>query len=318
MFTASRKTVAVGIVALGLAAGLSACSSSDPLSSGPSTDPGSSASAAPKEITIGAQFAGEGEILAQIYGQVLAANGYTVDYPTAPIGSRETFIPALKDGSIDLIPDYSGNLLYAEDPGATATSADDVAAALPAAVEKDGLAVLDTAPAEDADSLVVTPEFSEKNGVTSIGDLAKLDGDFTIGANTEFESRPYGRDGLESVYGVTGWTFKAIDDYGGPGTLKDLLDDNIQVADIYTTTPSVKANNLVTLADPEHLIAAQNIVPLLSKAFATPEIADLLNPVSAKLTTDGLLDLNAAYAGDDKPSAASLATTWLTDNGFLS
>jgi len=30
-----------------------------------------------------------------------------------------------------------------------------------------------------------------------------------------------------------------------------------------------------------------------------------------------LIDLNTAYAGDDKPSAKVVAEKWLKDNGFL-
>ena len=119
------------------------------------------------------------------------------------------------------------------------------------------------------------------------------------------------------MYGVTGWKFKAIQDYGGPGTLSDLLENNIQVADIYTTTPSIKANNLVVLQDPKHLIAAQNIVPLFNSTFVTDKLAGLLNPVSAKLTTDELLGLNEISSGADKPSPEKVATDWLTKNGFL-
>lgn len=308
----SRITrVLAGVAAIGLAAALAACSNSNPLDNGGDNGDGGS-----KSITIGSQGFAESDILAQLYGQVLAANGYTVDY-AAGIGSRETFIPALKDGSIDLIPDYSGNLLYGLDTKATATSSEDVDAALPDAVGSAGLAVAESAPAQDADALVVTPEFAAANNVKSIADLAPIASTLTFGANTEFEGRPYGRAGLESVYGVKGWKFKAIDDYGGPGTLSDLLANNIQVADIYTTTPSIKQNKLVVLEDPKHLIAAQNIVPLFNSSFANDDFAALLNSVSEKLTTDELLNLNEISAGDDKPSPDQVAKKWLTDNGLL-
>ena len=308
MFSSTKKRAILGAVAIGLTAVLAGCAQSNPLETGDVADDNS--------ITIGSQGFPESEILAQIYGQVLADAGYTVDYNLS-IGAREVFIPALADGSIDLIPDYAGNLLYGADTAATATSTEDVVAALPAALKPLGLEVLDAAAAEDADALVVTQEFSTANNVTSIGDLAALNGGFTLGANTEFEGRSYGRSGLEEVYGVTGFQFKAIDDFGGAGTLKDLLDNVIQVADIYTTTPSIKQNNLVVLDDPESLIAAQNVIPLLDADINSDKIADLLNAVSAKLTTEGLLELNEIYGGDSKPSAESVATDWLTENGFL-
>jgi osmoprotectant transport system substrate-binding protein len=310
MFTTGKRRILAALSAVAVAGTLAACSSGDPLAGNSQTPDDITA------LTVSSQGFPESEVLAQIYGQQLAANGYTITYAD-PIGSRETFIPALKDGSINLIPDYAGNLLYGADPKATATSADDVAAALPDALKPLGLTALDLAPGQDADALVVTPEFAAANNLSSIADLAPIASTLTFGANTEFEGRPYGRTGLESVYGVTGWKFKAIDDYGGAGTLSDLLANNIQVADIYTTTPSIAANKLVVLKDPKNLIAAQNIVPLLNSDFASPQISKLLNAVSEKLTTDELLNLNTELAGDDKPSADAVAKEWLTSNGFL-
>lgn len=305
MFSRTTRRMGVGVAALALTVALASCAAGDPLG-GDETDAGGT-------ITIGNQAFGESEILAQIYGQVLAANGYEVEYEPG-IGSRETFILALQDGSIDLIPDYAGNALLYADPDATATSAEDVEAALPAALEPLGLAVTAAAPGEDSDALVVTREFADANGLTTIGDLAGIP-NVTLGANTEFETR--WRDGLGETYGFGDFAFKAIDDYGGPGTLADLLAGNIQVADIYTTTPSIAQNDLVVLEDDKDLFAAQNIIPLMNADILTDELAALLDEVSALITTDVLLELNAQFAGDDKPSAAAVATAWLTEQGLL-
>jgi osmoprotectant transport system substrate-binding protein len=308
MFSRTMKRTAVGALSLGIGAVLLAgCASGDPLEGG---DTGGDAGT----ITIGNQAFPESELLAQIYGQVLAANGYDVTYE-AGIGSRETFVAALQDGSIDLIPDYAGNALIYADPEAEETSAEDVEAALPAALEALGLAVTAAAPGEDSDALVVTSEYAEANDLSTIGDLAPLSATVTLGANTEFE--PRWRDKLGEVYGFTGFAFKAIDDYGGPGTLADLLAGNIQVADIYTTTPSIAANDLVVLEDDLDLFAAQNVIPLLNADALTDEIAALLDEVSALITTDVLLDLNGQMAGDDKPSAADVAEAWLTEQALL-
>lgn len=310
--TARTIRTAFGAAGISLALVLAGCSTADPLGG----DGGDTGDGDTSTITIGSQGFAESDILAYVYGLVLEENGYDVEYELG-IGSRETFIPALQDGSIDFIPDYSGNLLYGADPEATATSSEDVTAALPAALEDLGLTVLEAAPAEDADALVVTPEFAEANDLTEIGDLAALNGAFTLGANTEFESRPYGRDGLAEVYGVEGWTFLPIDDFGGPATLEALLSNQIQVADIYTTTPSIAQNDLVVLEDPEDLIAAQNIIPLLNAELDIDALADLLDPVSAELTTEELLALNETAAGDDQPSPEDVARGWLVENGFI-
>lgn len=297
-----------GALALGVTVALAACAPSDPLAGEDSGDDTTGS------VTIGSQGFAESEILAQIYGQVLEANGYDVSYETA-IGSRETFIPALQDGSIDLIPDYAGNLLYGADPEATATSTEDVVAALPGVLEPLGLTVTEAAPGEDSDALVVTPEFAAANGLATMSDLGPISADITIGANTEFETR--WRDDLASVYGIEGFAFTPIDDYGGPATLDALLTDAVQAADIYTTTPSIAENDLVVLEDDRDMFAAQNVIPLLRADLLTDELAAILDEVSALITTEELLALNGESASEAKPSAADVAAGWLEANGLV-
>lgn len=299
--------LAAGLAVLGVGLLTSGCTATDPLAT--TAEPDST-------ITIGSQGFAESDILAYVYGLVLADQGYDVTYQLG-IGAREIFIPALQDGSIDLIADYSGNLLRAADPGAAASTSKDVNAALPAALEELDLTALEPAPAQDADALVVTAKFAEEHDLTSIGDLAPIASQITIGSNTEYETRQYGRPGLADVYGVEGWTFLPIDDFGGPATLEALLADRIQVADIFTTNPALEREDLVVLDDPKQLIAAQNIVPLLNETLPADELGAVLNPVSAQLTTAELTALNAVAAGPDKPSPERTAHDWLVQKGLL-
>jgi osmoprotectant transport system substrate-binding protein len=127
--------------------------------------------AAGTELTIGSANFQENVILANIYAQALQAQGATVS-TQLNIGSRETYMPGLEDGSIDLIPEYSGVLLQYFDPEATAVSSEDVYAALPEALPEN-LTVLEQSEAEDKDAIVVTRETAEEFGLTSIADLAE-------------------------------------------------------------------------------------------------------------------------------------------------
>jgi len=65
------------------------------------------------------------------------------------------------------------------------------------------------------------------------------------------------------------------------------------------------------------MIAAQNVVPLFNSKKSVDQVEDVLDQISAQLTTDDLLDLNAKNQGDDKVAPAELAKQWLTDKGLI-
>ena len=302
----TRLAAIAAVATLGLT--LAACGSDDP------ADSDDTSASSSDTITVGSAQFPENEIIAEIYAQGLEAKGVKVE-KKLNIGAREVYIPALESGEIDLLPEYTGNLLSFVDPDATATSPEEIEDALDDALPEK-LEVLDAAQAEDKDSLNVTQEFAEKNSLTSIADLKAIDG-LKLGANPEFRTRAYGIPGLEKVYGITGIEFTPISDGGGPKTLKALLDGDIDVADIYSTTPSITENNLVTLEDPENLIAAQNVVPLIAEAKASDKVEDALDAISAQLTTQDLLELNGKNQGPDKAKPADLAKEWLTAKGLI-
>ncbi|MGN6160910.1 MAG: glycine betaine ABC transporter substrate-binding protein [Marmoricola sp.] len=299
-----RATGVALTAALGLS--LAACGSNP-------TTTNSGGGSGSKTIVVGSASFGESEVLAEIYAGALNARGIKAS-TKLNIGQREAYIGALQDGTISLFPEYSGNLLTYFQPKATASSSTDVLNALKTALPSK-LEVLTPSAAEDKDSLNVTSAEASKYGLKTIADLKKVP-NLKLAANPEFKTRSYGIPGLGSLYGITGITFTAISDGGGPATLKALTSGQVDVADIYSTTSSIVANHLVTLQDPKHLIAAQNVIPLIRKDADTAAITKVLDEVSSKLTTAGLLQLNAQFDGASKPSAAAVAAQWLKANGF--
>ncbi|MDN3495258.1 ABC transporter substrate-binding protein [Planococcus sp. APC 4015] len=303
MFTArTRLSIALGAVAVSALA-LAGCASSDPLTGG---DDGSSDSGSSETIVIGSQAYPSNELIAEIYAQALEAGGFEVER-NFNIGQRDAYIPSLEDGSIDLFPEYSGNLLQFFDPDATATTSDDVYAALQEALPEN-LTVLDQSSATDQDSYNVTSAFAEENGLVSIADLAGIDG-LVLGGNPELEERPYGPTGLLDTYGVE-VTFNPTADT----TVDELVAGNIQIANVYTADPRIGTNDLVTLEDPEGLFLASNVVPVVNAEIAD-DIADIINAVSAALTPEGLVALNVQYTVDQL-SLEDVAADWLAENNL--
>lgn len=292
-----------------LALALSACGGSgSPLS----TSSGSAAAGTP--LVVGSANFTESEILADVYAGALNAAGVQATTKTG-IGSREVYIKALQDGSIDVIPDYSGNLLRYFDKSATASSSADVMAALPGKAPQ-GLAVLNPAKAEDKDSIVVTQATADKYGLKSLADLGKVCNQIALGMPPEAKERPQGLPGLKSKYGCEPQQFVPMGDGGGPVTLKALLDNQIQAADIFTTSPLIAQNHLVTLEDPQNLYASQQVIPLVRTDRVGDMAKETLNKVQAALTTADLVKLNEEVSGSAKQDPKVAADAWLKEKGL--
>jgi osmoprotectant transport system substrate-binding protein len=309
VITANKKgrLTVLGAVAIGAMVALAGCASSDPLSSGDS-----SASGDGDTLVVGSQQYYSNEIIAELYAQALEAKGYKVDRQYQ-IGQREVYLPELESGKIDVFPEYTGNLLQYYDKDETAKSPEEVETALAAALPE-GLTALEAAEASDQDSYNVTKEFSEENDITSLADLKDYSGTLTLGAPPENAERPYGPPGLKSVYGVD-VTSTPIDDGGGPLTVKALTDGSVQLADIYTASPLIAENDLVTLEDPENMILPQNVVPIVSDKVDS-DAQDVIESVDAVLSASDLQELNSK-SQTDKESSATIAKDYLTEKGLL-
>jgi osmoprotectant transport system substrate-binding protein len=305
MFTINKSKVAfTAAILTGIALVASGCASGDPLA--PETD---APAAGGETIVIGSQAYYSNEIIAEIYAQALENAGFEVSRDAFNSGQRDAYIPALEAGEITLFPEYSGNLLQFFDPETEARTADEVYAALPAALPE-GLSVLDQSSATDQDSYTVTQAFADENSLVSIADLATVTTPLTLGGAPELAERPYGPTGLLDTYGVT-VAFSPTADT----TVEALLANTIQVANVYTADPRIQTDDLVVLEDPEGLFLASNVVPVVSGELPDGA-ADVINEVSAALTPEGLVALNV-QSTVDQLSSDEIATQWLTDNNLI-
>jgi len=313
------------LAAIGLAAvtacssGSSASSSSTPASSTSASASASSASnplggtAASGTVVIGSANFPENELLAEVYALALQKKGVKVT-TKLNIGAREVYYPQVKSGAITIIPEYNGTLLTVEaDPTSTAKTTADVDAALAAKLPST-LTVLNPAPAQDSDSITVTAATAAKYHLKSNADLKPYASTMVLGGPPEFKTRSDGIAGLKANYGLT---FKSFDplDTSGPITLSALTGGKVQAADVFTTTPQIVSDKLVSLADPKFNFAAQNVIPLIYKPALTPTISATLNEISAKLTTSALLQMDNAVI-TDKANYTTVAEGFLQSIGM--
>ena len=288
---------------------LAACGSAESVGGNASTE---SSENGQTTLVVGSQDYYSNEIIAEAYAQALEGAGFAVDRQMR-IGQREVYMPELEAGSIDVFPEYTGNLLQYLDQNASARTSQEVYDALATALPM-GLRALDQSPATDQDSYVVTSTFAAEHSVTSIGDLAGA-GPLVLGGNSELETRPYGPMGLAQTYGVT-VNFTPIEDSGGPLTVKALKDGDIQLANIYSSDPALADGTLTVLTDPKGLFLASHVVPLASSRV-NDDAAAVINRVSAAMDAEDLVEMNRASTVEQK-SASQIAHDWLISEGLLS
>jgi osmoprotectant transport system substrate-binding protein len=301
-------------IALALAAAAAlmttaACGDSggDPLATGSSSSDGGGGT-----LKVGSADFPESALLAEIYAGALEAKGIKVT-KRLNIGAREAYIGALQDGSIDLIPEYTGVLRDYFKKDMTATDSEGVYTELKS-VLPETLTVLDKSTAEDKDSVTMTKARADELGVKSIADLEGKAKDLTMGGPPEWKTRPTGLPGLKKVYGLEFKAFRPLD-AGGPLTVQALKNGQVDAADLFTTDPSIAANGFVILEDPKNFFAAQNVVPLITKSKSNATIEGALNAVSAKLDTSTLAALLTQVVVDKK-DADVVAKEFLTSNGL--
>lgn len=287
----------------------SACGSSNPLGGG-------AASGDLKSVVVGSADFPESKIVAEIYAQALEANGFTVGRQFG-IGSRETYIPAIRDHSIDLIPEYTGNLLQYFDPKSTASDPGDVELALYRSLPGD-LSILNPAPANDSDTVTVTEATAQRWNLKTIADLVPHAAEVKFGAPSEFLNREQGLPGLKAKYGldIKPDNFVAISDGGGPATVKALAGGTVTAANIFSTSPAIPQNKFVILGDPKNNFLPGNVVPLLSSQKKSDEIKKVLDAVSARLSTKDLTELNASVSGNSGIDPDQAARQWVRENAF--
>jgi len=139
-----------------------------------------------------------------------------------------------------------------------------------------------------------------------------------LGGAPECPTRPYCLPGLEKTYGLKFKSFKPLDS-GGPLTAAAIKRGTVQVGELFTTSGVIAANGWVLLEDDKNLQPADNVTPVLNNkitaAYGQP-LEDLVDSISAKITTEGLTDLNKQTDIDQK-DPADVAQGWLKDNDLI-
>jgi osmoprotectant transport system substrate-binding protein len=263
-------------------------------------------------ITVASFDFAESRLLAEIYTQALDRAGLPVRRAFG-LGPRELVAPALREGLVDVVPEYAGTAVQFLSIGRAHPEADVAAthAALVQALQGTVARALAPAPAQDANAFVVRREVAARLGLTRMSDLRAVSRQLTFGGPPECATRPLCLEGLRAVYDIEFAEVVPLD-AGGRLTHQALDSGIVDVALLFSTDPAIGSGDLVELVDDRALQPAENVTPIVRRAvvdrFGTRLVA-ALDAVSERLDTETLRDLNAR--AQEAASPRSVATRWL-------
>jgi osmoprotectant transport system substrate-binding protein len=302
--------LALGAMLVALALALAACgSSSKPSTSSPTT---AESSAAKGKVVVGQKDFAGAQLLSQLYGQALAAKGFTVSYKN--LGPTEVTYAALKNGEIDLYGEYQGTLLtYLK--GSPTGDAAETNSALQSKVAADKVKASSPSTALDVNGFYVTKSTASKYNLSKVSDLTAVASQLTFGGPLECQDRPLCLgDTEQQLYNLQFKTVKKLD-AGGPITTKALKDGSIDVGLLFTGS-SVIDSDFVLLTDDKGLQPADDAIAVWRTSVDTPALDDVVNAVNAKLDTAAYNDM-ALKIFNDKQDPSAVAKDWLTQNGLV-
>ena len=272
----------------------------------------------PAGVTVAAFGFTESHILAELYAQAMEAKGIPVRR-AFDLASREVVEPALEQGAVDLVPEYSGTALEFLNRGAGQATSDPAATygLLRAAFSTRGVTTLDPAPAQNQNAVAVTETTAQHLRLTNVSDLRPYADDMVFGGPPECPERRFCLAGLVAVYGLAFKEVRALD-AGGPLTIGALEGDEIDVGLMFTTSPAIATSRLVLLADDGGLQPAENVVPVVRSSvlerYGDP-LSEAVNAVSSQLTTKELVALNRRVDLDGQ-TPHEAARAWLSLRGL--
>jgi osmoprotectant transport system substrate-binding protein len=272
------------------------------------------------DIRIGSDGFYESKLVAEMYAQVLEADGYKVTRNLG-IGARQVRQPALESGQIDLSPEYVGSGLGYYDPAAPTGDGPTNREALATVLKEKGISVFAISPGEDTNAAVVRKDTADQYSLTKMSDLAAVQGDLKWGLPPDCDANPLCKGALES-YGITypPAQREALAACDAP-IATALKDGGVDFAWLCSTQPAIAQFGFVALEDDKNTQPAENMTAIvrddyLAKVGDAKAFQALLDKVSALLTTQTLTELGVKVAVDQE-SEADVAKAFLTDNALL-
>ncbi|WP_327084053.1 ABC transporter permease/substrate-binding protein [Streptococcus suis] len=271
-----------------------------------------------KQLVIAGKLGAEPEILINMY-KLLIEDRTDIKVEIKPNFGKTSFLyEALKSGSIDIYPEYTGTItstLLKNSSMDLSTNSDEVYTyAKEAILEQDGLVYLAPMAFQNTYALAVTEDYAQKNGIEKISDLAKVQQTAVAGFSLEFNDREDGNIGLKNLYNLQ-LNVKTME----PALRYEAIKSgNVQIIEAYSTDSKVVTYKLKILEDDKQLFPPYQAAPLLSKETLEkyPELEQVLGVLAGNISTEEMTQMNYAVDVEGK-SAEQVAREYLEQEGLL-
>ncbi|MCI8389212.1 MAG: glycine/betaine ABC transporter substrate-binding protein [Roseburia sp.] len=261
-------------------------------------------------IRVGSKDFTEGLIVAEIYALALEDAGYDVERKMDIAGS--VVHTAIMNDEIDLYPEYTGTGLLSVLKMDVITDPDEVYRVVKEEYEKQfSLTWLESSQANDGQGLVIRTQLAEELGIYTISDLQAHADQIRFASQGEFDQRDDGIPGLEKIYGEFNFASSKVYDSGLKYQL--LQNDEADVTPAYTTDgPLADKEQFTLLIDDKQMWPPYYLAPVVRDDVLEehPDIADVLNKVSAALDTETLTSLNAKVDVEKREYEEVAAEFW--------
>lgn len=255
-----------------------------------------------KNIVIAGKLGAEPEILINMYKELIEEDTDLSVELKPNFGKTGFLYEALKAGSIDIYPEFTGTItgsLLADDVGKLSNDPAEVyKIARDKIAAQDKLAYLKPCEYQNTYAIAVTEEFAENNQLEKISDLKPLEKTAVAGFTLEFNDREDGNRGLKSLYGLN-FQVKTME----PALrYTAIAGGSIDITDVYSTDSQIITNHLKLLEDDKQLFPPYQAAPLLKQETLKkhPEIQTALEKLAGKITSEEMTRMNYAVDVEGK------------------
>ncbi len=224
---------------------------------------------------------------------------------------------AITNGEVDVCTDYTGTILMNCLKEEASGDADDVYNHVKNELDKEfGISVLDPYGFNNTYTLAMEPEVAKKYNIETYSDLTKYSEEFVFSPTLAFENRADGLPGLQNSYDLQ---FKEIKSMDGALRYQALKRGDAQVIDAYSTDGLLKKFNLKVLEDDKEFFPPYYAVPLVRNDLLEkhPELEEILNKLSGKITEEKMIDLNYQVDEEGK-TPEEVAHNFLVEENLIS